>query len=258
MVTTQITWNGHASITIRQNDVNILVDPWIQGNPACTSCLEDISQADCVCVTHGHIDHLGDALQIVKMIQAPLVSTPEIALYAHRHGLPYKGELSLPLNIGGSWETEKFCITMVNALHTSDVMGQEWKEQGLAMTGSGAVGYIISFPAGPVVYCAGDTGVFGDMAIIRQLYGPTISILPIGGKFNMGYREGAYAASLLESNFVLPVHHGAFPDQALDIEKLTQHTLVRAPRSTVVDWKAGDTFEHVYQGESFQIINQAQ
>ena len=82
--------------------------------------------------------------------------------------------------------------------------------------GSGSVGCVMEFKGEPSIYYGGDTGVFGDMAIIRDLYRPDVAILPVGGKYNMGYREAGYAASLVQPEYFLPIHFDTFPNQRLD------------------------------------------
>jgi L-ascorbate metabolism protein UlaG (beta-lactamase superfamily) len=187
---------------------------------------------------------LGDSIPIVKKTGAKLVCSPEIAYYAEKKGLNYDQE-SYPMNIGGSWRTKDFSITMVNALHTSDIMGEEFEADGTILPGSGCCGYILDFSEGPTIYYSGDTGVFGDMAIIRDLYAPDVAVLSVGGKYNMGYREAAYAASLIIPKYLIPIHHGAFEDQPLNFEKFEAELTTRAPKVELIQIKPGESFEIV-------------
>lgn len=244
MTKTKIFWLGHASIKVEGGGKTVFFDPWVQDNPVCTTKLNQIKKADAVCVTHGHIDHIGDSLAIVKATGAPLICSPEIGMYAEKFGGIKYDEGSIPLNIGGAWETKDFTITMVNAAHTSDIMGEDYKKEGVLTPGSGSVGYVMEFKGGPSIYYGGDTGVFGDMAIIRDLYKPDVAILPVGGKYNMGHREAGYAAFLLQPKFFLPIHFDTFPNQKLDFPKLVAEVKVRAPYTAVVDWKPCGVFEY--------------
>jgi L-ascorbate metabolism protein UlaG (beta-lactamase superfamily) len=82
------------------------------------------------------------------------------------------------------------------------------------------------------------------MAIIRDLYSPDVAVLPVGGKYNMGYREAGYAASLIHPQYFIPIHYDTFPNQKLDLEKLEKEMKFRAPHVVVVRWKPGATFEY--------------
>lgn len=238
----RITWLGHASSRVEANGQTIYFDPWIETNPKCSMKLSDIREATVVCVTHGHDDHIGDALQIVKQTGAKLVCSPEIAIYAGQKGIPYdKG--SHPLNIGGSWDAGQFTITMVVAFHTSDILGEEFQRDGTVVPGSGSAGYVLTLADGPTIYYTGDTGVFGDMALIRDLYAPDLAICTVGGKYNMGYREAAYAASLILPDELIAVHHGTFDDQMLDYDLLEAEMKTRAPKVRLVRLQPGDSHE---------------
>jgi L-ascorbate metabolism protein UlaG (beta-lactamase superfamily) len=242
-MTTKIRWLGHASIQVDVNGQTVYFDPWIKTNPVCPIKLSDITRAAAICVTHGHDDHLGDAIEIVKATGAPLICTPEIGFYAARHGIAYD-KASTPLNVGGSWRTDQFTLTMTNAVHTSEILGYEYAQDKTVMPGAGSVGYVIEFKGGPSIYYGGDTGVFGDMAIIRDLYSPDVAILPVGGKYNMGVREAGYAAGLVHPKVFLPIHFDTFPNQRQDLDRLEQEIRVRAPHVQMVRWKPGDTWEY--------------
>jgi len=235
-----ITWLGHASVML-EGHKTILLDPWIDGNPRCERSLGDFSKVDLICVTHGHDDHLGDSIALCKQTGATMICTPELAIYVGRHGIEYdKG--SCPLNIGGTYRGDGVEINMVNALHTSEILGQEFRADGTVMPGAGSVGYVVRMGSGPGVYYAGDTGVFGDMALIRELYSPTVAMLPLGGKYTMGLREAAYAAKLLQPLALIPIHYDTFPNQAADLDEFTTQVSLSSPATEVVALRPGETY----------------
>lgn len=239
----KITWMGHSSIEVRINERVVLFDPWIEDNPQCSLKLNEVKNVDVVCVTHGHRDHLGDSLEIVKQTGAKLICSPEIGNYARRKGIKLD-EDSYTLNIGGSWKSDAFTITMVNAIHTSDIMGDEFKRDGTIMAGSGCCGYILDPTEGPSIYYSGDTAVFSDMALIRDIYRPKVAIFTVGGRFNMGVREAAYAAAFVLPEYVIAIHHGSFPDQMLDLDELAAEMRIRAPWAQLVRIQPGESLEY--------------
>lgn len=238
-----ITWLGHGSWRmVTPKGTMIYLDPWIRKNPACPIKIEDIAKADLVCVTHGHSDHLGDAIEIVHKTGATLVTLPEVAAYCSHYGIPYDQNGGC-LHTGGSIVQKDVTIRAVFALHTSDIMGKEYAEDNQLMPGSGACGMIIEPEGGAGVYFAGDTGLFGDMELIGKLYQPKVAILPVGGKYTMGVREAAYAMELLGCPILIPGHYNTFPNQMADIDELIRQVGVRAPKAQVVVLKPGDSYK---------------
>jgi L-ascorbate metabolism protein UlaG (beta-lactamase superfamily) len=237
-----ITWLGHGSWQMTTaRGTSIYIDPWIVGNPACPIQLSDITQADIVCVTHGHDDHLGNAIEVVKMTQAVLVTLPEIAIYCEHHGIPYDDRGGC-LHTGGSVRQQDVQIHAVFALHYSDILGVEFQQAKQVVPGCGCCGFVITPEEGVPVYFAGDTGIFGDMQLIGRLYQPRVAVLPIGGKYTMGVREAAYAIELIGSSVLIPGHYNTFPSQAADVTELSRLVAIRAPGTTVVPLKPGETF----------------
>ena len=239
-MSTKITWLGHASVKIEFKNHIVFFDPWLDDNPACSLKVADVDKATVVCPTHGHIDHLGDSFALVKKTGATLICTPEIGFYADTHGLK-EGEQVYSLNTSGTWRGPGFDIIMVPAAHTSEIMGEGWVA-GPIQPGAGAIGYVLDIADGPSIYFGGDTGVSLEMGLIRDLYQPDVSILGVGGKYNMGPREAGYAAGLLGSRLILPIHYNTFPDQILDKVWLEREVAMRARRTRIVFINPGESF----------------
>ncbi|UCE37124.1 MAG: metal-dependent hydrolase [Thermoplasmata archaeon] len=196
----KITWLGHAAFLI-EGESRILIDPFISGNPMAPCKAEEI-ECDIICVTHGHGDHLGDAIPIAKKNSAPIIAIHEIARYAVKHGVEGIGA-----NLGGSVELKGIRFTMVQAWHSSGI-----DASGFGFSGGDPAGFIISTQK--VLYHAGDTCIFSDMKLIGELYKPQISFLPIGDRFTMNPEHAAKAASWIKSDIVIPMHYNTFPPVA--------------------------------------------
>ncbi|MGD9694520.1 MAG: metal-dependent hydrolase [Thermoleophilia bacterium] len=186
-----VTWLGHGTWLWETSEgKRVLVDPWLDGNPSCPDHLKDPSPLDAVLVSHGHFDHTGDAVSIIKTSGAPAVAIFEVGQALIDEGC----ENVVQMNKGGTVEVAGIKATMVDARHSGH-----------------QAGFVIEFPDGLVVYQAGDTDVFGDMALIAEIYRPHVSVLPIGDHFTMGPRQAAHAVRLLGATQVICGHFGTFP-----------------------------------------------
>jgi len=200
-----ITFLGHACFKlISPQGTTILIDPWIKDNPQAPKGAENVGKLHYILVSHGHGDHLGDTIELAKKTGAPVIAMPEITHYLIQKGL--NPEKIVGMNKGGSVTAADIRITMVHALHSSSMV-----EGNHIIYGGEAAGFIIRFDNGFTVYFAGDTGVFGDMQIIRELYKPELALLPIGSHYVMGPEEAVYACGLLKPQYVIPMHYGTFP-----------------------------------------------
>lgn len=202
----KITFFGHACFKlISPHGTTVLIDPWIKDNPqAPPKGSEDIGKLHFILVSHGHGDHLGDTIELVRKTDASVISMPEIANYLIQKGLD--SEKIVGMNKGGSVTIADIRITMVHALHSSSMI-----EENQIVYGGEAAGFIVRFDNGFTVYHAGDTGIFGDMKIISDLYKPELAFLPIGSHYVMGPEEAVYACGLLKPQYVIPMHYGTFP-----------------------------------------------
>jgi L-ascorbate metabolism protein UlaG (beta-lactamase superfamily) len=192
----RFTWLGHAAFLLKTQS-SILIDPFISGNPAAPCKPEDI-RCDIICITHGHGDHLGDAVFIAKANSAPILAIHEIARYAEENDVEAIG-----MNLGGCVEHKGVRFTMVQAWHSSGI-----DASGFGFSGGDPAGFVIS--SEKVVYHAGDTCLFSDMKLIGELYKPDIALLPIGNRFTMDPTQAAKAAALIKSDVVVPMHYNTF------------------------------------------------
>ena len=199
----KLTWLGHATFRMATpGGKTVIIDPWVMNNPACPESEKNLKKVDILLCTHGHGDHIGDAVEISKKHDPLVVGIPELARWLGKKGARQIAEM----NKGGTQTVGDIKVTMVHADHSCGI--QDGEE---LIYGGEAVGYIIELPSGQKIYHAGDTNVFGDMAIIRDLYAPEIVMLPIGDHYTMGPREAAYACNLLKPKAVIPMHFGTFP-----------------------------------------------
>jgi L-ascorbate metabolism protein UlaG (beta-lactamase superfamily) len=199
----KITWLGHATFRIQTpKGKTILVDPWVMHNPACPETEKTVKSVDVMLITHGHGDHIGDAVEIAKNHVPKVVGIPELCGWLEKKGV----ENIAMMNKGGTQQVGDIKVTMVHADHSCGI--QDGDE---LIYGGEACGYVIEFDNSLKIYHAGDTNVFGDMKIIHELYAPDIAMLPIGDHFTMGPREAAYACDLLKAKTVIPMHFATFP-----------------------------------------------
>jgi L-ascorbate metabolism protein UlaG (beta-lactamase superfamily) len=196
-----LTWLGHASFRLDTDDgKRIYVDPWLDSNPKTPESEKTPERCDVIAVTHAHGDHSGDVVDISKKFpDAEIVAMVELKPWLGAQGA-HVGDLP-GINKGGTQEIDGDKFTLVDARHSSGTPDGAY--------GGEAAGLVIR-TGGKSVYFAGDTCVFGDMALIARLYKPDVAVLPIGDWFTMGPEEAAVALELLGNPRCVPCHYGTF------------------------------------------------
>lgn len=215
----KITWLGHSAFLIEGRN-RIAIDPFLTGNPLAATTPDKV-QCDLICVTHGHSDHVGDAVSIAKKNKAKILTMVELAGILEKSGCDVTG-----FNIGGSVKIGETTVTMTSATHSSGA-----DEQGFEGAAGTPAGFVIE--SGNTVYHAGDTGLFGDMSLIGELYPIDVALLPIGGFYTMDVVQAAKAVELLRPKMAIPMHFNTWPPIKADpaafkslVEKKTK-TLVK-------------------------------
>ncbi|MBU4535580.1 MAG: metal-dependent hydrolase [Euryarchaeota archaeon] len=230
----EIRWFGHSAFEIvSEENLKILIDPFISNNPSCQVAVEDIG-ADVILLTHGHADHFGDAMEIADRSNALLIANHELSIFLAQQGFETVG-----MNTGGSSMVQNIKITMVDAQHSSDI---DFMEE--VAPGGSAAGFIIQLENGYRIYHAGDTGLFGDMKqVIGEIFKPDMAILPIGDRFTMDPEAGAIAAQWIYPQKVIPMHYNTFPIIQQDPEHFVELVKSKSPDIDVVILKPGEIYQ---------------
>ena len=237
----EIRWLGHSAFEIiTDENVKILIDPFISNNPACPVPVEEL-KPDIILVTHGHADHLGDAMEISNLTQASIAGTHELSLFLSKQGIR-----NVSLNLGGSFIFRDIKFTMLEAKHSADIdIVEETAPGGVAC------GFLITLSDGTKIYHAGDTALFGDMkTIIGEIYKSDIVLVPIGDKFTMGPFEAALATRWMNPKVVIPMHYNTFPPIEQDPSIFANFVSQLNPNIDVVILNPDEYFK--YENENYK------
>jgi L-ascorbate metabolism protein UlaG (beta-lactamase superfamily) len=227
---THITWYGHAALGIETGDKRLLVDPFFTGNPA-TDLKPDSLSADYILISHGHGDHVGDAVDIARRTSALVISNFEICAwfqdkqgYANVHAH----------HIGGGFNYDFGRVKLTPALHGSALPD--------GSNGGNPAGFLISLSSGKKIYIAGDTGLFGDMKLIGEEK-IDLALLPIGDNYTMGPDDALRAVKLVKPKVVIPIHYNTWDLIAQDAAVWAKRvkTVTQGKTKTVV-LKPGETY----------------
>ncbi|MGH2353287.1 MAG: metal-dependent hydrolase [Chloroflexota bacterium] len=225
-------WYGHSTVLITTpGGKRVMIDPFVQSNPACPPELHSVQNLDLLLITHGHFDHTDDALAVIRSGQPKaVICIHEIAVWLASKGVEHTAEM----NRGGTQEAEGLRVTMTPAVHSSDI-----RDGDRMVPGGEASGYVIELENGYRIYDSGDTDLFSDLALVGELWEPDLAILPIGDHYTMGPEVAARAAKLIGVKRVVPVHYGTWPVLAGTPERL--RAAGQADGLEVLELKPGET-----------------
>jgi L-ascorbate metabolism protein UlaG (beta-lactamase superfamily) len=200
----QITWYGHSAFRLDFAGKAVLIDPFFTGNPAFVSDkAAAIRGVTHIVLTHGHGDHVGDALDIPAATGAPIITNFTFSLWLAGKGL----QKFDPMNTVGTTDQGGFTVTLVRADHSSGDI-----TDGMPIYLGNPCGAIIKAAGEPTVYHMGDTDIFSDMGLIAEIHQPKVAFVPIGDRFTMSPKTAALAVNrFFKLDKVIPCHYGSFP-----------------------------------------------
>ncbi len=225
---TRIQWLGHSCLLMESDGTKVLVDPFLTGNPAAAATAEQMSP-DFILVSHGHGDHVGDAIAIAKRTGAMVVANYEISGWLQNQGLQkVHGQQH-----GGSHAFPFGRVKLTLAFHGSALPDGSY--------GGNPCGFLITFNDGKKVYDAADTGLFGDMKLIGE-EGLDLAVLPIGDNYTMGPEDALRAAKLVRPKVLIPMHYNTWDLISQDVQSFAKRVKSALPKTQVIVLKPGETY----------------
>ena len=197
----KVTWLGHAALSLEIDGFNILVDPFLSGNPA-ASIAPDKVNADFILLSHGHGDHLGDTVAIAQRTGALVITNAELSGWLDKQGVPSHGQ-----HLGGGFHHPFGYLKLTLAIHGSGLPDGSY--------GGNPAGFLLTTKDNKKIYMACDTGLFGDMRLIGEEC-IDLAILPIGDNYTMGPDDALRAVKMLEPTQIIPIHYNTFDVIAQD------------------------------------------
>ncbi len=232
--TLDITWLGHSGFLLEADgSVPFAFDPWLDNPRAPADAVALAHRARVILLTHGHFDHLDSVPGIARASGAVVLTTDELATELADQGVAE--DQLVGFNIGGQASASGISATLVQAFHSSSHVDSSGRQRELGTP----CGFIVEAEGLPVIYNTGDTGVFGDMALIAELYQPELMFLPIGDFYTMGARQAAKAVDLVRPRWIVPQHYGTFPLLTGTLDQF-RDALAPAYRDRVLELKPGE------------------
>ena len=229
------TYLGHSTVRcdLASGEV-VLIDPWVDQNPSCPKQCKTFDRLDAILITHGHFDHMGDAVSLALEYEPSIVvGSFEICQWLDSKGV----QNTSGMNLGGSQPVLGMRVTQVRADHSSG-----FQDGDAFIDGGPASGFMVRLREGYTFYHAGDTALFSDMKLLAKLYRPELAFLPIGDHFTMDPVQGALACRYLGVSRVIPIHWGTFPLLTGTPAQLEQQLTERELACEVTTLQPGESY----------------